>query len=97
MYAWPKPIPEMTPEARTKFVFGAVSELDQLLEDIEMDIRSEQGVFKDLKKQGGTGALLFNPVYQDNNSDDGGFWGFVILVIDWNRFIGGCHRIFLCR
>ena len=38
-------------------------------------------------KQGGTGALLFNPVYQDNNSDDGGFWGFVILVIDWNRFI----------
>ena len=38
-------------------------------------------------KQGGTGALLFNPVYQDNNSDKGEFWGFVILVIDWNRFI----------
>lgn len=45
-------IPEMTPEARTKFVFGAVSELDQLLVDIEMDIRSEQGIFQDLKKQG---------------------------------------------
>lgn len=45
-------IPEMTPEARMKFVFGAVSELDQLLVDIEMDIRSELGVFKDLKKQG---------------------------------------------
>lgn len=45
-------IPEMTPEARTKFVFGAVSELDQLLVDIEMDIRSDQGVFKDLKKLG---------------------------------------------
>lgn len=45
-------IPEMTPEARTKFVFGAVSELDQLLVDIEMDIRSDQGIFKDLKKQG---------------------------------------------
>ena len=43
-------IPEMTPEARTKFVFGAVSELDQLLVDIEMDIRSDQGIFKDLKK-----------------------------------------------
>lgn len=40
-----------------------------------------------LLKQGGTGALLFNPVYQDNNSDKGEFWGFVILVIDWNRFI----------
>ena len=45
-------IPEMTPEARTKFVFGAVSELDQLLVDIEMDIRSDQGIFKNLKKQG---------------------------------------------
>ena len=45
-------IPEMTPEARTEFVFGAVSELDQLLVDIEMDIRSEQGIFKDLKTQG---------------------------------------------
>ena len=45
-------IPEMTPEARTKFVFGAVSELDQLLVDIEMDIRSDQGIFKDLKKHG---------------------------------------------
>lgn len=45
-------IPEMTPEARTKFVFGAVSELDQLLVDLEMDIRSDQGIFKDLKKQG---------------------------------------------
>ena len=40
-----------------------------------------------LLKQGGTGALLLNPVYQDNNSDKGEFWGFVILVIDWNRFI----------
>lgn len=45
-------IPEMTPEARTKFVFGAVSELDQLLVDIEMDIRSDQGIFKDLRTQG---------------------------------------------
>ena len=51
-------IPEMTPEARTKFVFGAVSELDQLLEDIEMDIRSEQGIFKDLKKQGEAAGFL---------------------------------------
>ena len=46
-------------------------------------------------KQGGTGALLFNPVYQDNNSDDGGFWGFVILVIDWNRFIGEINLDYL--
>ena len=38
-------------------------------------------------KQGGTGALLFNPVYQDNNSEQDEFWGFVILVIDWDRFI----------
>ena len=46
-------------------------------------------------KQGGTGALLFNPVYQDNNSDKGEFWGFVILVIDWNRFIGEINLDYL--
>ena len=46
-------------------------------------------------KQGGTGALLFNPVYQDNNSEQGEFWGFVILVIDWERFIGEIHLDYL--
>lgn len=45
-------IPEMTPETRAKYISSAISGLDQLLEDIEMDIRSDQGVFKDLKKQG---------------------------------------------
>lgn len=44
-------IPEMTPETRAKYISSAISGLDQLLEDIEMDIRSDQGVFKDLKKQ----------------------------------------------
>ena len=46
-------------------------------------------------KQGGTGALLFNPVYQDNNSDQHEFWGFVILVIDWDRFIGEINLNYL--
>ena len=46
-------------------------------------------------KQGGTGALLFNPVYQDNNSEQGEFWGFVILVIDWERFIGEINLDYL--
>lgn len=45
-------IPEMTPETRAKYISSAISGLDQLLEDIEMDIRSDKGVFKDLKKQG---------------------------------------------
>ena len=45
-------IPETTPEARAKLVSEAISELDQFLVDIEMDIRSEQGIFKDLKKLG---------------------------------------------
>lgn len=45
-------IPETTPEGRAKQISYAISELDQLLVDIEMDIRSEQGIFKDLKKQG---------------------------------------------
>ena len=46
-------------------------------------------------KQGGTGALLFNPVYQDNNSEQGEFWGFEILVIDWERFIGEINLDYL--
>ena len=45
-------IPETTPETRAKLVSEAISELDQFLVDVEMDIRSELGVFKDLKKQG---------------------------------------------
>lgn len=45
-------IPETTPEGRAKLVSEAISELDQFLVDIEMDIRSEQGIFKDLKKLG---------------------------------------------
>jgi hypothetical protein len=45
-------IPEMTPEARAKYISSTISGLDQLLVDVEMDIRSDQGVFKDLKKQG---------------------------------------------
>lgn len=47
-------IPEMTPETRAKYISSTISGLDQLLVDIEMDIRSEQGIFKDLKKQGET-------------------------------------------
>lgn len=45
-------IPGMTPEARAKYISSTISGLDQLLVDVEMDIRSDQGVFKDLKKLG---------------------------------------------
>ena len=49
-------------------------------------------------KQGGTGVLLFDPIYTpDTSVDDGvdqaygsqeyGFWGFSILVINWERFL----------
>ena len=38
-------------------------------------------------KQGGTGALLLHPVYQGNIVGDDTFWGFVIMVIDWDKFI----------
>lgn len=38
-------------------------------------------------KQGGTGALLFHPVYQNNITGNDTFWGFVIIVIDWDKFI----------
>ena len=38
-------------------------------------------------KQGGKGALLFNLVYQKDASGNENFWGFVALIIDWDRFI----------
>ena len=38
-------------------------------------------------KQGGKGALLFNPVYQMNAAGQQAFWGFIVLVIDWDKFV----------
>jgi len=38
-------------------------------------------------KQGGTGALLFHPVYKEDSIDNDSFWVFVIMVIDWDKFI----------
>ena len=35
--------------------------------------------------QGGTGALLFNPIYESGDYER--FWGLSILVIDWEQFI----------
>lgn len=37
--------------------------------------------------QGGTGALLFEPVYQENNTGKKKFWGFSILVLNWEKFV----------
>ena len=38
-------------------------------------------------RQGGTGALLLNPVYQMNTTEQREFWGFIVLVIDWDKFV----------
>ena len=38
-------------------------------------------------RQGGIGALLFNPVYQMNTAEQREFWGFIVLVIDWDKFV----------
>ena len=37
--------------------------------------------------QGGVGALLFDPIYIEDSSGEEQFWGFSILVIDWDKFI----------
>lgn len=37
--------------------------------------------------QGGMGALLFDPIYKYNSVVQRDFWGFAILVIDWDRFV----------
>lgn len=38
-------------------------------------------------KQGGLGALLFDPIYTKDSKGKKKFWGFLILVINWDKFI----------
>ena len=37
--------------------------------------------------QGGTGALLFDPIYRQDENGNRQFWGFSLLVINWDKFI----------
>lgn len=37
--------------------------------------------------QGGLGSLLFEPIYITDKSGEKSFWGFSVLVLDWNRFL----------
>ena len=37
--------------------------------------------------QGGLGALLFEPIYIEDSSTHRKFWGFSVLVLDWEKFI----------
>lgn len=37
--------------------------------------------------QGGTGSLLFDPVYRKNSEGKKEFWGFSILVMNWEKFM----------
>ena len=37
--------------------------------------------------QGGPGVLLFDPVYQIDAQGNKKFWGFSVLVMDWEKFI----------
>lgn len=37
--------------------------------------------------QGGLGSLLFEPIYITDKSGEKSFWGFSILVLEWNRFL----------
>ena len=37
--------------------------------------------------QGGTGVLLFDPIYTSSTEVDKQFWGFSILVLNWEKFL----------
>ena len=37
--------------------------------------------------QGGTGALLFDPIYVKDASGKENFWGFSLLVLNWDKFV----------
>lgn len=38
--------------------------------------------------QGGLGALLYDPIYTEDSGTKR-FWGFALLVIDWDKFVDG--------
>lgn len=38
-------------------------------------------------QQGGIGALLFDPIYTTDDSGNKTFWGFSLLVLDWESFL----------
>lgn len=38
-------------------------------------------------QQGGIGALLFDPIYTTDDDGNQTFWGFSILVLDWESFL----------
>ena len=37
--------------------------------------------------QGGVGALLLDPIFKYNNKGEYRFWGFAVVVIDWEAFV----------
>lgn len=37
--------------------------------------------------QGGVGALLLDPIFKHNSKGEYGFWGFAVVVIDWEAFV----------
>ena len=37
--------------------------------------------------QGGVGALLLAPIFKHNSKGEYGFWGFAVVVIDWEAFV----------
>ena len=37
--------------------------------------------------QGGVGALLLNPIYRQDTKGKNKFWGFALVVIDWEAFV----------
>ena len=37
--------------------------------------------------QGGTGALLFDPIYTTDENGNQKYWGFSLLVLDWKSFL----------
>ena len=47
--------------------------------------------------QGGEGALLFDPVYVKGENGQEEFWGFTILVIDWEKFIDEVEHLIIIR
>ena len=64
-------------------VVGVVVD-DQCTVALAVHLKAAAGT---LEVQGGIGALLFDPIYTTDDSGNKTFWGFSLLVLDWESFL----------
>ena len=78
------------PLAENKSVIG-LNVLQHPERKVEANLAKESGQYTIAGPyelvQGGTGALLFDPIYTTDENGNQKYWGFALLVLDWKSFL----------